>query len=228
MVEAKYGLEAFNCPHCMAYAQQKWTRISHTEMYDDVNSHLHSYYELMSGTSNEINGLAFCDCVICGEKSIWLARKMVYPQQNQVEKPRDLMPSDVKKLYEEARSVYPISPRASAALLRLALQVLLPHLGAKEAKINTMISELVRERKVIGRVQKAMDYLRVTGNDAVHPGVLDKEGKDDDEVSLKLFKILNYIVVETIENDAMVFEVYDGLPDNIRNGIENRDKSKTD
>jgi len=232
MVEPVYGLEAFKCPHCMAYAQQKWWRLSTREHYDHFNNYSHSSYELVDFTSNEKYGLAFCDCTVCHKKTIWLDRKVVYPQHSSIEAPKDLMPLEVKELYEEARAVFPISPKSSAALLRLGLETLLPYLGAdkkineKNAKINTMIAQLVRERKVIGRVIQAMDYLRVTGNDAVHPGVLDKQGKDDAEVSIKLFKILNYIVTETLENDAMVDEVYKDLPDNITEGILNRDKIK--
>ena len=91
---------------------------------------------------------------------------------------------------------------------------------------RSMIGQLVEDRKVFGRVQEAMDYLRVTGNDAVHPGLLDHEGKDDAEVSRGLFKILNYIVAETIESDAMVRDLYQILPERVREGIENRDRIK--
>jgi hypothetical protein len=227
MVEPVYGLDAFKCPHCTAYAQQKWMRISTKEHYDHFNNYSHDFYELVDFTSNEKYGLAFCDCTVCNKKTIWLDRKIVYPQRSNIEDPKSLMPLEVKKLYEEARAVFPISPRSSAALLRLALEELLPHLGAdKKSNINAMIAQLVRDRKVIGRVKEAMDYVRVTGNDAVHPGILDKEGKDDAKVSLGLFKIINYIVAETLENDAMVDGVYKELPDHIIGWIEDRDKVK--
>lgn len=42
------------------------------------------------------------------------------------------MPLEVKVIYDEARAVLNISPRSSAALLRLGLEMLLPHLGAKK------------------------------------------------------------------------------------------------
>lgn len=132
------------------------------------------------------------------------------------------MPEKVKEIYDEAAAVYDISPRSSAALLRLGLEILLPYLGADKAKINTMIQQLVEERKAIGRVQKAMDALRVIVNDAVHPGVIDLEGRDDKEVSLALFKITNYIVAETLGSDDMIEDLYSLLPGRVKEGIANR------
>lgn len=225
-MEPSYGLDAFKCPHCLAYAQQEWYRLIHEDVYDNYENYSYSYYKVEDSTSNETLGFAFCDCAACRKKSVWLDRKMVYPHRNNIENPKELMPLEVKELYDEARAVFSASPRASAALLRLALELLLPHLGATKGKPNAMIGQLVEQRKVFGRVQEAMDYLRVTGNEAVHPGILDMEGKDDAEVSLALFKILNYIVAETIESDAMVAELYRILPDRIREGIVNRDRSK--
>jgi hypothetical protein len=45
-----------------------------------------------------------------------------------------------------------------------------------------------------------LDSVRVIGNDAVHPGVM--ELRDDKELVLKLFRILNIIVEETITDRA--------------------------
>lgn len=85
-----------------------------------------------------------------------------------------------------------------------------------------MIQQLVDERKAIGRVQKAMNSLRVIGNDAVHPGVIDFEGRDDKAVSLPLFKIINFIVAETLDSDDMIEDLYSLLPEKVKEGIEKR------
>ncbi|WP_214891746.1 DUF4145 domain-containing protein [Exiguobacterium sp. s142] len=230
MKQPAYKLAAFVCPNCMAYAKQDWYTMDFQTVQNYMTQQSHNIFlkgqlpddEMDEGDSK----IAFAECSSCEQISFWLNQEMKYPLISNIEMPKDLMPSKVKALYEEARQVFPVSPRSSAALLRLALEVLLPHLGARKGKLNTMIGQLVEERKVFKRVQEAMDYLRVTGNEAVHPGVLDKEDRDDSEVSLGLFKIINYIVAETIESDAMVEELYQILPDPIKKGIENRDKDK--
>ncbi len=223
MNEPCYGKSAFNCPHCKAYAQQKWQYIitkTHLENYSSSEEE-YTFYELEEYSSNDkFQGLAFSDCQLCKKKSVWLERKMVYPITNTIDNPKELMPIEVKKLYEEARAVFPVSARSSSALLRLALEILLPKLGAEKSSINNMIAQLVSEKKAIGRVQEAMNYLRVMGNEAVHPGVIDHGSENDDVVSRALFKILNYIVSETLESDAMVDEVYSLLPKSIQEKIE--------
>lgn len=229
MNEPKYNETAFNCPHCKAYTQQKWYQVT-TKTYPANNysgEEEHSSYEIEENYRVKgFQGLAFSDCELCKKKSIWLERKMIYPVENIIENPKELMPEDVKKLYEEARSVFPFSSRASAALLRLALEILLPQLGAEKSSLNKMILQLVSEKKAIGRVRDAMDYLRLMGNEAVHPGVIDHGSEDDEYVSLALFKILNYIVSETLESDAMVDEVYSLLPEVIQEKIKsNRESS---
>ncbi|EZP58381.1 DUF4145 domain-containing protein [Exiguobacterium sp. RIT341] len=229
-----YGERAFICPHCSIHAQQVWHQVlfKRENFVDDFGyNKLHEYYQVEEGSGvffqdgdylRQRNTLAFCMCQSCKKPSLWYDHELVYPFESIIDDPNPLMPLEVMEIYNEARSVLNLSPRSSAALLRLGLEILLPYLGAEKAKINTMIQQLVEERKAIGRVQKAMDALRVIGNDAVHPGVIDLEGRDDKEVSLALFKITNYIVAETLGSDDMIEDLYSLLPGKVKEGIENR------
>lgn len=224
----KHGSEAFPCPLCSVYAQQSWyyVKIKETSHFPNSPSSKYEYYSLETDydpfNPDREKGISFSVCKVCSKESLWLNEELVYPLENNIEDPNPLMPEEVKAIYDEARAVLNLSPRSSAALLRLGLEILLPHLGADKAKINTMIQQLVEERKAIGRVQKAMDALRVIGNDAVHPGVIDLEGRDNKEVSLALFKITNYIVAETLGSDDMIEDLYSLLPGRVKEGIENR------
>ena len=131
------------------------------------------------------------------------------------------MPEDIKNLYLEARDVYPISKKSSAALLRLALQLLCKNLGEKGENINNDIANLVK-KGLPEVIQKALDTLRITGNQAVHPGELNLE--ENIELVESLFWILNFIVDETYSKKKKINELYNKLPKNLLNAIEKRDK----
>jgi len=53
---------------------------------------------------------------------------MIHPRKLTAPIPHSDMPDDVKEIYEEARNISDISPRAAAALLRVALEKLTFHL----------------------------------------------------------------------------------------------------
>lgn len=234
-----YGEKSFACPHCSVFAQQSWYQVQfkNENSVDEYGGFvLNEYYAIKEGVDffyyedeylKEDNVVAFCMCQSCKKYSLWLEHRLVYPQKSLIPNARNSMPDDVKKLYQEASDVFIYSPRASVALLRLALEMLLPHLGAKKGSINNMISQLVIERKAIGNIKEAMDTLRIIGNNAVHPGEIIFEENDEEyqnQTAISLFKILNYIVVETIESDAMISNLYSQLPEKALKGIENRDK----
>jgi hypothetical protein len=132
------------------------------------------------------------------------------------------MPTAVRDLYEEARAVLPISPRASSALLRLALQVLIDTLEPGNKTINEKIRRLVA-RGLEPTTKKAMDVLRVVGNNAVHPGEIELDGEA--ELVPALFALLNLVVHHVLTRPKQVDDLFDSLPESARDAIERRDSA---
>ena len=131
-------------------------------------------------------------------------------------------------MYNEAREVFPHSKKATAALLRLALQKLCIHLGEKGKNINDDIASLVKKGLPV-QVQKALDYVRVTGNNSVHPGEMNIDGwrldvsNEIDDICSRLFSMLNFIVDRMIIQPKKIEEAFDFLPENAKAAIDKRD-----
>jgi hypothetical protein len=134
------------------------------------------------------------------------------------------MPDDVAEDFEEARRVFADSPRSSAALLRLAVQKLCIHMGLPGKNLNDDIGQLVR-RGLPERTQKALDVVRVIGNNQVHPGNIDV--RDNPEVATTLFNLVNLIVESLITMPKRVNAVFDSLPDGAKDQIAQRDGKTT-
>ncbi|WP_425509557.1 DUF4145 domain-containing protein [Xanthomonas sontii] len=131
------------------------------------------------------------------------------------------MPEAVQADYEEAAAVIGRSPRSAAALLRLALQKLLKELGLPGNSIDADIKALVIAG-LPAEVQKALDYCRVIGNEAVHPGEIDLN--DTPELAVALFEMLNFIVADRIERPKTIEALYEKIPAQKREWIEQRDR----
>lgn len=196
---------AFNCPHCGAFARQG---------SGDLVWRGNSYHHLEEGLIKR--------CSRCGEHTIWYKSKLIFPRESTAPRPHVMMPDSVKRDYTEARQVLDDSPRAAAALLRLAIQRLLEdELKADGSSNFEMIGNLVESGDISPRIQKALDSVRVTGNNSVHPGEMDMD--DNKEIAEALFTLTNEIVDEAIARDARIDEVYDSLPEGPKKGIEQRD-----
>lgn len=198
---------AFTCPHCGVLAKQNWWGV--TWQGQRIQDPTHSACVIRVG---------ICDS--CSERTVWHIKTMVYPDAGKAPVPNAAMPSRVKELYSEAASIAAKSPRGAAALLRLAVQVLCKELGGSGKNINDDIKHMVRNG-LHPLVQKSLDTVRVTGNEAVHPGQIDT---DDAEVVGKLFKLVNVIVEYMLELPKHIDELYSDLPAEARTAIENRDK----
>ncbi len=154
---------------------------------------------------------------------MWYGNKLVYPAKLSAPPVHADMPIDIAEDYQEAREVLASSPRSAAALLRLCLQKLCIELGEKGEKINDDIASLVA-KGLSPQIQQALDIVRVVGNEQVHPGTLDV--RDDPEVAVSLFALVNFIVEDLISKPKTIAELYVRLPATKLKGIEDRDKPK--
>jgi len=204
--------EAFHCVYCVVYATHSWTELKY----------------LIIGPRSMSPGVWFARCRNCSGDSYWLEPPavalhplMVHPIGSHVAPPAHVdMPDDVRDDYAEAASIVERSPRGAGALLRLALQKLMPHLGEKGDNINADIASLVGKGLDPG-VQQALDALRVIGNNTVHPLELDL--RDDVDTVGALFGLVNYIVEQRISHPKKLEQLYQGLPAGARAAIARRD-----
>jgi hypothetical protein len=216
-IPATFGVAAFNCPHCGAYAKQNWSYISKlNSLHNNNGGSSVNIYPYMY-----IKGGRIAECSHCNQHTFWLNDKMIYPYNGLAQLPNPDMPNDVRSDYEEARSIVSISPRGAVALLRLAIQKLCKHLGESGDNINTDISNLVKKGLPV-KLQRALDSVRVVGNNAVHPGQIDL--KDDVETATKLFAFINIICDSQISQQKQIDAFYqEVIPDNLKQAIEQRD-----
>lgn len=166
-----------------------------------------------------IANLHISQCYNCKELSIWLHDKLLYPATRAGVEPNTDLNDDIKRDFEEARSILNQSPRGAAALLRLALQKLCKQLGESGDNIDKDIASLVSKGLNV-TIQKALDVVRVVGNEAVHPGTLDL--RDDRDTALKLFGLINAIAQQMITHPKEVEALYGMLPEAKRAGIDAR------
>ena len=160
------------------------------------------------------------ECFNCKDISIWIYDKLIWPQRGEAPPANPDLSDDIRRDYDEASSILDLSPRGSAALIRLAIQKLCKELGKSGKTLNDDIGELVKDG-LDQRAQMALDAVRVIGNNAVHPGQIDL--RDDRATAETLFKLLNLIAEKTMSEPKHVEEVYATLPEDALKAIEKRD-----
>ncbi len=199
-ISPNFRSRGFHCPYCKVYAEQKWGNW-------DVN-------------------LTSAQCNLCKEHSIWRGGKLVYPFNPSAPEASNGMPDSVKEIFDEARLVSVHSPRAAAALLRVALERLTVHLGELEGSLNTRIGNL-RKQGLPDGVIKSLDIVRITANEGgAHAGTIDLAGEDGSYTVDRLFLLVNYIVEKAINEPARIKQMFEDLPADKRKGAEDRDKPK--
>lgn len=170
---------------------------------------------------NDVYNLFLSQCYNCKKVSVWVHQSLVFPPQRVGTAPNVDLPTQIISDFEEARSILNLSPRGAAALLRLCLQKLCIVLGEKGKNIDDDIASLV-SKGLNPIVQQSLDIVRVIGNEAVHPGVIDL--KDDRDTALRLLEIVNIIADQMLSQPKAVQEMYEKLPDGKKQAIEARNE----
>jgi hypothetical protein len=208
----QFESKSFTCPHCEVLAQFHWALAYHEVSYKGLQ---------VAKQDTEVY-VAYCQS--CTGKMIWLKEKLgarsVYPQITNAPLPHPDMPPEVRTDFEEARSICNTSPRGAAALLRLAVQRLCKHLGEKGNVINDDVASLVK-KGLPPKLQQALDIVRVTGNEAVHPGTMDF--RDDPDIARRLFLLVNLIVENRISEPSQIEALFQELPPESLRAIKRRD-----
>ena len=198
---------AFNCPRCQAYSNQVW--------YDLYCSREGAGYSRLP------EGYSVAFCTHCTEPCLWHDGRLVFPSTSTAPHANPDLPSDIREDYEEARDIVARSPRGACALLRLAVQKLCRHLREPGENLNADIKSLV-SKGLSPKAQKALDIVRVVGNNAVHPGQLDL--KDDAQTAQQLFGLVTLVAETMITNPKHVDDLYQAVvPEGQRQAIERRD-----
>jgi len=206
----KFKEKSFHCPHCGVYANQLWL-IGKGQSFVNRNF-------------NSIPDVYFSICHHCDKVSIWYKENLIEPNIGGVPLPNQDLSEEIKEDYLEARDILNKSPRGSAALLRLAIQKLCIEFGGKGKNLNQDIGELVKN-ELPPIVQQSLDYVRVVGNNAVHPGQIDL--KDDKESAVRLFDLVNIIANIMITQPKEIEELYNILPEEQKKAIEKRDNKNS-
>ena len=163
-------------------------------------------------------------CAKCEEAALWIGRQQIWPAVSVAPNPHPDMPEGVRSEYMEARAIMDKSPRAAAALLRLAVEGLCDQLGAKGKRLFDKIGHLV-SKGLPKEVRDSLDAVRITAGDAMHTGQIRRN--DDRDVVDKLFEFVNFIVQETISRPRHIAQMQKRFSEDALKAIEERDTSRS-
>jgi hypothetical protein len=213
----EYAKGQFHCPHCNVFAKQFWAHIEARHIWG--NAFIGSS---VSAFGAKLDGMWLISrCEHCEGFAIWHEGKMIYPKKTTVESPNQDLSEEIQRDYLEAASVLSDSPRSAAAILRLALQKLCKQLGEKGSDINDDVGALVK-KGLNPTIQKALDSLRITGNNAVHPGELDLT--EDTARVLKLFGFINFVAEKMITEQREIGAFFEDMPEGAKEAVKRRDQ----
>lgn len=238
-----YGKTAFNCPHCGAFAHQRWhslvaeavhkneppasrvrslRQIAHNKdqnlsIFPESPKLADEMQEL--GIALPINYLFACVCQHCSGISIWNDWVMIFPGHMAGPNPSSDLPEDLLPDFTEARSVLRASPRSAAAICRIMLEKLLGILKIEGKDLYNKIDTLKRQG-IATEVGRSLDLVRIYGNNGAHPGQI--QVSDDFETSVILLSLINYLVEKLITLPKSAHALYVNIPEQKRAALEGK------
>ncbi|WP_234508620.1 MULTISPECIES: DUF4145 domain-containing protein [Thermus] len=240
--------KSFICPRCGVLANQDWYKLLYDpddtlnkvlEVLEDLHQTSDLFSDVTASTNRERllssaskslrqafkvpeekgRELWVALCQHCGSFSLWLGERMLYPQTGEAPPPHPDVPPAIRELYEEARGVLPASPRASAALLRVALEGLLEEAGYEKGSLADRLKRAHEEGKLNAKIYELAEVLRLAGNAAAHYELwkIDPSKEQEDrEMILALFEFLNEVTEELIAKPKRLEEMKQKLSGRLR------------
>ncbi len=164
------------CPHCLIGIKLDIKeRVSFPD-YDFSTTNLGK--EFIHGICPECNSLVvvlrlgkyrWVDAEEPGEVSEIQQEIIIYPSTAKRSVEAEV-PKEYRDAFNEANSVLPISPKASAALSRRLLQQILQgKYGIRKRDLNQEIDEFIQLPNIPSEISGAIDAIRNVGNFAAHP-----------------------------------------------------------
>lgn len=178
-IQPEIGLDQFTCPNCDTLASVDWLwivdrlSVEITPNYRQFSVSVGSAQKVLDRLFPNVQAskISIARCSACGEPTIWVNRKLVYPVVKGV-KPNEDMPEQAKQIFIESQDVLSSSPRAACMLSRLCLEELLNAVdeSVKKKKLYEKIDHVAPDGSLLKRVLTAC---RLTGNKFIHDGTFD-------------------------------------------------------
>ena len=212
-IAPKFKADVFTCLYCRKPATQTWHKLSDFSFGRRTVSS-------PSQHKDKFNNIRVSKCGECEKPTIWDNEDPVYPFTGHQPPPHPDMPENIRMIYEEAASISQLSPRASCALMRYAIEELIKSMGYKGRLVN--IIDKMNEEKVISKqIHECLHIVRLTGNNASHGNAIDM---NDTTRVRQICMLLNQIVEELITQPKMRKSLLSEFSDSERERIEKRDK----
>jgi hypothetical protein len=204
---------AFTCPHCEVYSTTKPIPVAKV-IYQPrrIQSLINpSNYDAEVGAAHfvkwyDLDELAITRCDACDGVVLWLGGDLVWPVSAGI-RPAERMPEDVQKPFLEAQSIAGASPWAACALLRIALERLVDHLGGEGKNLYDRIENL----KLPADEMPIWDAVRKLGNDAAHEGLFPYNSEEHAEVPAVISRFINLLVERHIGSVGEAADILEAL-----------------
>ena len=196
------------CPHCGIYTQFEWGFLS-KYISQDIKLLYHDEYNkrrICNFLYHHNN--AITHCINCNKIIIFYEGTMVYPNNNLLLKPNNILDEypKSKKLFMEAVEVAPISPRAGLTLSRMCLEALVNEILEINSQdiskvFKNNIDKLLELEIITPKIKNKLDTSRVIGNKATHNfNIIDTENDPNVDDCLIVLETIN-LILENIKND---------------------------
>ena len=200
----------FQCFHCKITTQHHWRALESTDILGIT------HYTALE----ELENFKISICYNCRGIAMWHNDKTIFPNTSHQPPAHAEMPEQIKLIYEEAATISRLSPRASCALMRHALEELVKFMEYKGDDLFQDIGQMYKDGLIDDNIKDSLDIVRLTGNDALHGNQIDMTDKTNVDY---MFILINEIVETLIALPKRRKDMLENFGQNRLDSIKNRD-----